>query len=77
MLEYLKHFCTKQRKERKKHNKLLYLGQNKLNFIEMLISEGITDRIIDHNEFKAIIDEKKTMITRKTQQIKVNFVKLK
>ena len=43
----------------------------------MLISEGITDRIIDHNEFKAIIDDKKTMITRKTQQIKVNFVKLK
>ena len=24
----------------------------------MLISQAITDRIIDHNEFKAIIDEK-------------------
>ena len=25
----------------------------------MLISQAITDRIIDHDEFKAIIDEKK------------------
>ena len=50
----------KQKKNRnKKNNKLLYLGKNKLDCIEMLISQAITERIIDHDEFKAIIDEKK------------------
>ena len=48
----------KQKKERK-NNKLFYLCKNKLDCIEMLISQAITDRIIDHDEFKAIIDEKK------------------
>ena len=37
----------KQKKE-KKHKKLLYFGKNKLDCIEMLISQAITDRIIDH-----------------------------
>ena len=31
----------------------------------MLISRAITDRIIDHDEFRAIIDEKKIMIAKK------------
>ena len=53
----------KQRK--KKHNKLLYLGKNKLDRIEMLISQAITDRIIDHDEFKAIIEEKKDYDSQK------------
>ena len=35
------------------------MGKNKLDCIEMLISQAITDGIIDHDEFKAIIDEKK------------------
>ena len=35
------------------------MGKNKVDCIEMLISQAITDRIIDHDEFKAIIDEKK------------------
>ena len=49
----------KQKKRKKKHNKLLYLGKNKLDCIEMLISQAITDRIVDHDEFKAIIHKKK------------------
>ena len=49
----------KQKKERKKHNKLFYLGKNKLDCIEMLISQAITDRIIDHDQFKAITDQKR------------------
>ena len=53
----------KQRK--KKHNKLLYLGKNKLDRIEMLISQAITDRINDHDEFKAIIDGKKDYDSQK------------
>ena len=46
-------------------NKLLYLGKNKLDCIEMLISQAITDTIIDHDEFKAIIDEKKDYDSQK------------
>ena len=34
----------KQKKRTKKHNKLLYLGKNKLGCIKMLISQAITDR---------------------------------
>ena len=47
------------KKRRRKHNKLLYLGKNKLDCIEILISQAITNRIIDDDEFKAIINEKK------------------
>ena len=47
------------KKKKKKHSKLHYLSKNKLLFVKMLISQAITDRIIDHDEFKAIIDEKK------------------
>ena len=46
------------KKEEKKHDKLLYLGKNKLYSIEMLISRSVEDGIIDHNEFLAIIKEK-------------------
>ena len=49
----------KQRRERKKHNKVLYLGKNKLDCIEMLISQPIMDLNISHDEFKMIINEKK------------------
>ena len=49
----------KQKKRKKKHNKLLYLGKNKLDCIEMLISQSINDIIISHEEFKTIMNEKK------------------
>ena len=48
---------TKLRK--KKHNKLLYLAKNKLDCIEMLISNSIKDEIINHDEFLEILKEKK------------------
>ena len=48
---------TKLRK--KKHNGLLYLAKNKLDFIEMLISDFIEDGIINHDEFLEILKEKK------------------
>ena len=48
---------TKLRK--KKHNKLLYLAMNKLDCIEMLISNSIKDGIISHDEFLEILKEKK------------------
>ena len=48
---------TKLRK--KKHNKLLYLAKNKLDCIEMLISNSIRDGIISQDEFLEILKEKK------------------
>ena len=47
---------TKLRK--KKHNKLLYLAKNKLDCIEMLISNSIKDGIISHDDFLEILKEK-------------------
>ena len=39
---------------KKKHNKILYLAKNKLDCIEMLISNSIKDAIISHVEFLEI-----------------------
>ena len=44
---------------KKKHDKLLYLAKNKLDCIEMLISNSIKDAIISHEEFLEILREKK------------------
>ena len=43
----------------KKHNKLLHLTKSKLDCVEMLVSKSVMDGIIDHNEFLAIMKEKK------------------
>ena len=51
---------TKLRK--KKHNKLLYLAKNKLDHIEMLISNSIKDEIISHDELLEILKEKKNIM---------------
>ena len=48
---------TKTRKE--KHNKLLYLPKNKHDCVEMSVSKSVVDGIIDHNEFLAIMKQKK------------------
>ena len=45
--------------KKKKHNKLLYSAKNKLDCIEMLISNSINDGIITHDEFLEILKEKK------------------
>ena len=45
--------------KKKKHNKLLYLAKNKLDCIEMLISNSIKDGIISNDEFLEILKEKK------------------
>ena len=51
---------TKLRK--KKHSKLLYLAKNKLDCMEMLISNSIKDEIISHDEFLEILKEKKNIM---------------
>ena len=61
----IKIFLYETKKRNKNHNKVLYLGKNKLDCIEMLISQSIMDLDINNDEFKMIINEKKTMIMKK------------
>ena len=56
----------------KKHNKLLYLAKNKLDCVEMSVSKSVMDGSIDHNEFLAIMKEKKDYGNKKMKVIKVN-----
>ena len=56
---------TKLRK--KKHNKLLYSTINKLDCIEMLISNSIKDGIIIHDQFLEILKEKKEYNSSKNE----------
>ena len=46
---------TKKRK--KKHNKIIALGKNKLNMIDTLLSSALNDSEISHEEFTKIISE--------------------
>ena len=59
---------TKTRK--KIHNKLLYLANNKLDCVEMLVSKSVMDGIIDHDEFLAIMKEKKVYDNQKNEDDK-------
>ena len=56
------------RKKKKKHNKIITLAKNKLNIIETLISQALTDFDISHDEFSKIIYEKNNY-----EQIKNNI----
>ena len=46
------------RKKKKKHNKIIALARIKLNVIENLISQGLIDFEITHEDFSKIIYEK-------------------
>ena len=59
----------KQKNRKKKHNKVIHLGKNKLDCVEMLISQAIIDLKISHEEFKMIVDEKKDYDNQKEQII--------
>ena len=47
------------RNKQKKHNKIVMLAKIRLNSIETLISPGLIDLEISHEEFKTIVNEKK------------------
>ena len=57
--EIIKKLQQETKIRRRKHNRFLYLAKNKLDCVEMLISNSIKDGIIDHDEFTAILKEKK------------------
>ena len=67
---------TKTRK--KKHNRLLHLAKYKLDCVEMLVSKSVQDGIIDHNEFLAIMKEKKQYDNEKNEgdRSKINDVEI-
>ena len=46
------------RNKKKKHNKIVVLAKSKLNSIKTLISQGLIDLEIGHEEFKTIVKEK-------------------
>ena len=46
------------RKNKKKHNKILSLAKRKLNIIETLLSQALSDLAISHEEFELVINEK-------------------
>ena len=46
------------RNKKKKHDKILMLARSKLNSIETLISQSLTDMEISHEELVTILNEK-------------------
>ena len=63
----LKNYDKKKKQERKNITKLLYLAKNKLDCVEMLVRKSVMDGIIDHNEFFAIMKEKKDYDCQKNE----------
>ena len=54
----------------------MYLAKNKLHCVEMLISNSIKDGITDHDEFLAIMKEKKDYDSQKMKVIRKVKLKL-
>ena len=48
----------KTRKKKRKHSKIIMLAKRKLNSIETLMSQALTDLDISHEEFKTIVNGK-------------------
>ena len=44
------------KKEKKKHDKILLLGKDKLNTVEVLISKALIDFYISHDKFVSVND---------------------
>ena len=53
----------------------MYLTKNKLDCVEMLVSKSVQDGIIDHNEFLAIMKQKKDYDGDKSKISDVEFFK--
>ena len=54
----VKKLLSTTRNKKKKHDKIFMLAKSKLNSIETLISQALTDMEISHEEFVTILKEK-------------------
>ena len=50
----IKRYKSIIKKKRKKHDKIVLLGKDKLNTIEVLISKALIDSYISHDEYFSI-----------------------
>ena len=57
--QFVKRFLKTIRNKKKKHNKIVMLGRNKLNSIKNKISKTLTDNQISHEDFETNINEEK------------------
>ena len=57
----IKKLLSITRKKKKKHDKILMFAESKLGSIETLVSQALVDMEISHEEFNAIIREKKNV----------------
>ena len=53
---------------KKKYNRLLYLCKNKLDCVEIPISNSIKDKLISHDQFLQILKEKKQYDLSKNEE---------
>ena len=53
-LQELKSISQLKKKNSKKHDKIMLLGKDKLNTIEVLTSKSLTDSYISHDEFVSV-----------------------
>ena len=58
----IKKLLSITRNKKKKHDKILMLAKSKLSSIKTLVSQAVIDMEISHEEFNAIIREKKNMV---------------
>ena len=72
----VKKLKQERKTRKKKHNKLLCLAKSKLDCVEMLVSKSVQDGIIDHNEFLAIMKEKKDYDCQKNEGDRSKIVML-
>ena len=60
------------KKKKSNHDKVVLLGKNKLNTMEVLISKALIDLYISHNEFVSINNVLKENIIQIIKDIDIN-----
>ena len=82
----IKKLLSITRNKKKKHDKILMLAKSKLDSIETLVSQALTDMEKSHEEFNAIIREKQKSermkenvknVSEKQENIRLNSVNSK
>ena len=64
----------KIKKKEKRHDKIGFLGKDKLNSIEVLISKALIDLCISHNDIVSVVRKILQTIVKKTTQIRIKLL---